>query len=77
MGYNANDDARRCSVTTVAGANRDGAAAIAGVFTFFVLLTPAFAQIRIVQANVPFDFVTNNQVMRSGECRLSLNRASK
>lgn len=48
---------------------------VLAIFTFFVLLTPAFGQIRIVQANVPFDFVVDNQVMPSGEYRFSLNGA--
>ncbi len=46
---------------------------VLAIFTFFVLLTPAFGQIPIVEANVPFDFVVNNQVMPSGEYRMSLN----
>ena len=48
---------------------------VLAILTFFVLLTPAFAQIRVVQATVPFDFVVNNQAMPAGEYRLSLNGA--
>jgi hypothetical protein len=41
----------------------------------FVVLTPALAQIRVVRANIPFDFTVGTKTMPSGEYLISLNGA--
>lgn len=38
----------------------------------FVLLAPALAQVRIVKAKVPFDFVVGSQILPAGEYRFAL-----
>ncbi len=46
---------------------------VLAVVSFFVLLTPALAQIRTVKANVPFDFVVGSKTMPAGEYTFALN----
>ena len=46
---------------------------VLAIVSFFILLTPALAQVRIVEANVPFDFVVGTKTMPAGEYKLSLN----
>ena len=48
---------------------------VLAIVSLFVLLTPALAQIRIVKANVPFDFVVGNQTLPAGEYSFALNGA--
>ena len=46
---------------------------VLAIVSFFVLLTPALAQVRIVKANVPFDFVGGAKTMPAGEYSFALN----
>ena len=48
---------------------------VLAIVGFFVLLTPALAQVRVVQAKVPFDFVVGAKTMPAGEYTLALNGA--
>ncbi len=45
---------------------------VLAIVGFFVLLAPALAQVRVVEANVPFDFVVGTKTMPAGEYSLSL-----
>ena len=42
---------------------------------FFLLISSALAQVRVVKANVPFDFVVGNHTLRAGEYTLAINGA--
>ena len=48
---------------------------VLAIVSFFVLLTPALAQVRTVKANVPFDFVAGAKTMPAGEYSFALNGA--
>ena len=48
---------------------------ILAIVGFFVLLTPALAQVRVVQAKVPFDFVVGVKTMPAGDYTFALNGA--
>ena len=43
------------------------------IVSLLVLISPAFAQVRIIQADVPFDFIVGNRTMPAGEYSLALN----
>ncbi len=49
---------------------------VLAIVGFFVLVTSALAQVQIIKANVPFDFVVGNQKLPAGEYSLSLNGAA-
>ncbi len=46
---------------------------VLAIVSLFVLVAPAFAQVRIIQADVPFDFIVGNRTMPAGEYSLALN----
>jgi len=48
---------------------------VLAIVGFFVLLTPAFAQTRIVKADVPFDFVVGTKTMPAGHYTFAMNGA--
>lgn len=43
------------------------------IVSLFVLVAPALAQVRVIQADVPFDFIIGNRMMPAGEYSLALN----
>lgn len=48
---------------------------VLAILSFFVLLTPAMAQVRVVQANVPFDFVVGPKTLPAGAYTFALKDA--
>ncbi len=46
---------------------------VLAIVSFFVLLIPALAQVRIVKADVPFNFVVGTKTMPAGEYTFALN----
>jgi len=51
-------------------------AKILAIVSFFVLLAPAVAQVRVVKGKVPFDFVVGTKTMPAGEYTFAINGAS-